>query len=147
MPSPAAQYFTKDVAWLPKGFRNKEEIALAARRCTKIINQVTGKEFFRPDPYDVRARWLELFTQAKFDKDTFVCEEEAEPKMVVSLPGEDGVSEQHEVYTKSELEQLGMTMLRAIGERYGAKDVSKSGIILKILQAQDTLVIKAREGR
>jgi hypothetical protein len=143
---PSAKFMTKPAAYLPEGFNTAEDLELAARRCAKIINKITGREFARPEPYDWRCRWEDLFREAKFNPKTFHCEEEASPKMVVPIKGEDG-PENREVYSRGELDTLGMPRLREIGNLYDIKDVSKSGMILKILQAQDALVIKANQGR
>jgi hypothetical protein len=138
-----ARHFTKKLEYLPKGFSSSDELSLAARRCKKIINTRTGLEWPQPEPYTPQAKWEELYKQAKFDTDTFVCEDQEAPHDTIHVSHEYGECDTP-VYMLKELESLNISELRRIGNLYEVKDVSKSGIISKILKKQDALLSRAR---
>jgi hypothetical protein len=120
---------------------SKEELILEARRCARITNTVTGRIFERPDPYNPLCRWPDVFREALMNPKVFEVEMEEKPRGVVRVIGDNG-EERRAVHTKIELDSLSMPELRKIGTLWGVKASSKPGIIVKILEAQQGLIMQ-----
>jgi hypothetical protein len=75
------------------------------------------------------------------NKNVFEIEMEQKAQSVVRVIGDNG-EEKRAVYAKVELDHLSMPELRKIGAIWGVKANSKPGIIEKILEAQQGLIMQ-----
>jgi hypothetical protein len=125
-----------------------KEIKIECRQCKEIVNNFTGRSFYRN--LDPRAKWDILYYQAKMNSEgtspefTLVMDEH-EPT-VMRIEGEKG-EELMPLYTERELEGTTMRKLQEIGRQHGCKSIRKRDLILQILQAQTALVLKAEPGQ
>jgi hypothetical protein len=124
----------------PRGLLAGEELILESRLCHTIINRTNGREYKRD--LDPRARWFQVYEQAVLNPDKFVIEMDEAPKTVIRMEGDKGM-ENRPLYATHELEGLSMPRLLEIGRQWGVKDVRKQSLVLKIIEAQTAMVVRA----
>lgn len=125
-----------------------KEIKLECRQCKEIVNNFTGRSFFRS--LDPRDKWDILYYHAKMHSEGTspeftVIMDEAAPT-VMRVEGEKG-EELVELFTERELEGCTMRKLQEIGRLHNCKGIRKRDLILQILQHQTSLVLKAEPGQ